>query len=260
MSMLRNLESKLGGLVEGAFSRAFKSSVEPVELARKLAKEMEESKMASVSRTYVPNHYRVFLSPQDRSQFATYEPALRKELSDYLLEHARAESLALTSRPAVEFLTDERLALGEFGIQAQLLSPPEEEQAPVAAPDVAPSQGDFGHTMVYSPDRSGARALAPERPRRGPGQRAVLAGDGRRTVIESDPFTIGRSRDCDLVIDDPNISRHHAELRADGDSWRIADLGSTNGVKINRRRVDEGLLKSGDRITLGLTDFDFELE
>jgi hypothetical protein len=257
--MLRNLESKLGGLVEGAFSRAFKSSVEPVELARKLAKEMEESKMASVSRTYVPNHYRVFLSPQDRSQFATYEPALRKELSDYLLEHARAEALALTSRPAVEFLTDERLALGEFGIQAQMLSPAEEEHAP-AAPDVAPSQGDFGHTMVYSPDRSGARALAPERPRRGTGRRAVLAGDGRRTVVEGDPFTIGRSRDCDLVIDDPNISRHHAELRAEGDGWRLADLGSTNGVKINRRRVDEGLLRSGDRITLGLTDFDFELE
>ncbi len=258
MSMLRNLESKLGGLVEGAFSRAFKASVEPVELARKLAKEMEESKMASVSRTYVPNHYRVFLSPDDRSQFATYEPALRKELSDYLLEHARAEGLALTSRPAVEFMTDERLQLGEFGIQAQLLSAPEEEQAP--APDIAPSQGDFGHTMVYSPDRSGARALAPERPARSSASRAVLAGDGRRTVIEGVRFVVGRSRDCDLVIDDPNISRHHCELRPDGDSWRIADLGSTNGVKINRRRVDEGLLRSGDRITLGLTDFDFELE
>ncbi|HEX2161921.1 MAG TPA: DUF3662 and FHA domain-containing protein [Thermoleophilaceae bacterium] len=259
MSLLRNLESKLGGLVEGAFSRAFKSSVEPVELARKLAKEMEESKMASVSRTYVPNHYRVFLSPDDRSQFATYEPALRKELSDYLLEHARAESLALTSRPVVEFMTDERLALGEFGIQAQLLSPPEEEHEPASAA-VAPSQGDFGHTMVYSPDRAGARALAPERPPRGTGRRAVLAGDGRRTVIEGERFTIGRSRDCDMVIDDPNISRHHCELRAEGDSWRIADLGSTNGIKVNRRRVDEALLRSGDRIALGLTDLDFELE
>jgi hypothetical protein len=258
MSMLRNLESKLGGLVEGAFSRAFRSNVEPVELARKLAKEMEESKMASVSRTYVPNHYRVFLSPADREQFASYEPALRKELSDYLLEHARVEALALTSRPAVEFMTDERLQMGEFGIQAQLLSPPEEEQAP-AAPDAAPSQGDFGHTMVYSPDRV-ARVLEPEQPRRAPARRAVLAGEGRRTVLDVNPFTIGRSRDCDMVIDDPNISRRHAELRGDGDSWRIADLGSTNGIKVNRRRVDEALLRSGDRITLGLTDFDFELE
>ncbi len=162
MSVLRNLEAKLGGLVEGAFSRAFKSSVEPVELARKLAKEMEDSKQVSVSRVYVPNHYRVFLSPEDREQFSTYEPALRKELSDYLLEHARAERLALTSRPAVEFMTDERLSLGEFGIQAQLLSPPDDEVAHAAAgPDVAPSQGDYGHTMVYSPDK----AVAPRRSR-----------------------------------------------------------------------------------------------
>ena len=255
MSMLRNLESKLGGLVEGAFSRAFKSNVEPVELARKLAREMEESKMASVSRVYVPNHYRVFLSPQDREHFACYEGALRKELSDYLLEHARAEGLALTSRPAVEFMTDERLELGEFGIQAQLLDLPESDEAP----DEAPSQGDFGHTMVYSPDRA-ARVLDAERPARGPARRAVLAGNGRRTVLDADPFTIGRSRDCDLVIDDPNISRRHAELRSEGESWRVIDLGSTNGIKVNRRRVDEAALRTGDRITLGITDLDFELE
>src|ERR671918_3250220 len=151
MSMLRNLEAKLGGLVEGAFGRAFKTSVQPVELANKLAKEMEENQMSSVSRVYVPNHYRVFLSPKDREQFASYEPALRKELSDYLLEHGRQERFALTSRPQVEFDTDDRLELGEFGIQAQLLGLPEEEQAGEA--EVAPSAGDFGHTMVYSPDR-----------------------------------------------------------------------------------------------------------
>ena len=124
MSVLRNLEAKLGGLVEGAFGRAFKTSVQPVELAHKLAKEMEDNQMVSVSRVYVPNHYRVFLSPQDRDQFSSYEPALRKELSDYLLEHARQERLALTSRPQIEFHTDERLELGEFGIQAQLLARP----------------------------------------------------------------------------------------------------------------------------------------
>src|SRR5918998_2415219 len=130
MSMLRNLEAKLGGLVEGAFGRAFKSNVQPVELARKLAKEMEDNQTVSISRVYVPNHYRVFLSPADREQFSSYEPALRKELSDYLLEHARQEGLALTSRPQIELHTDERLALGEFGIQAQLLQ--EEQEVPQA--------------------------------------------------------------------------------------------------------------------------------
>src|ERR671932_2610446 len=138
MSMLRNLEAKLGGLVEGAFGRAFKSSVQPVELAHKLAKEMEENQVVSVSRVYVPNHYRVFLSPQDREQFSTYESALRKELSDYLLEHARQEGLALTSRPQIELMSDDRLDVGEFGIQAQLL---EEEIPAEEAADVAPSAG-----------------------------------------------------------------------------------------------------------------------
>ncbi len=252
MSVLRNLEAKLGGLVEGAFSRAFKSRVEPVELARKLAKEMEDSKTVSVSRTYVPNHYRVFLSPEDREQFASYEPALRKELSDYLLEHARAERLALTSRPAVEFLTDDRLGLGEFGIQAQLLDSDDESEERAAAP----SQGDFGHTMVYSPDRS-ARTLDPEP---AAPSRAVLAGAGRRTVLSGDRMVLGRSRDCDITVDDANVSREHAELRTTDGGWSIVDLGSTNGVKVNRRRIEQAKLKHGDRITLGVTDLDFELE
>src|SRR5213082_1557285 len=114
MSILRNLEAKLEGLFEGAFSRTFKSRVQPVEIARKLAKEMQDNKSVSISRTYVPNQYRVYLSPQDREQFEGYEDGLKKELSDYLLEHARDEGLALLTRPSVEFKTDDRLALGEF--------------------------------------------------------------------------------------------------------------------------------------------------
>jgi hypothetical protein len=254
MSVLRNLEAKLGGLVEGAFGRAFKASVQPVELAHKLAKEMEENQMASVSRVYVPNHYRVFLSPADREQFASYEPALRKELSDYLLEHARQERLALTSRPQVEFHTDERLELGEFGIQAQLLAPPEEEApAPGAA---APSAGDFGHTMVYSPAGE-SRLLEPRDERR----QALLVGDGRRSMLSGRRVVVGRSRDCDVVVSDPNVSRRHAEVRRDDEgAWSVVDLGSTNGLKVNGRRVERSPLRSGDRITLGVTDLTFELE
>jgi hypothetical protein len=252
MSMLRNLEAKLGGLVEGAFGRAFRTSVQPVELAHKLAKEMEDNQMASVSRVYVPNHYRVFLSPQDREQFASYEPALRKELSDYLLEHARQESFALSTRPQVEFDTDERLDLGEFGIQAQLLAEPEEEQARGAdAP--APSAGDFGHTMVYSPSRD-ARRIEPAQDR---GQ-ALLVGDGRRNVLSGSRVVIGRSREADIVLQDPNVSRRHAELRRDEGGWQIVDLGSTNGIKVNGRRVDHQPLSPGDQITIGVTDLTFE--
>ena len=124
MSVLKSLESKIAGLVEGTFSRAFRSEVRPVEIARKLAREMEEHKSLSVSRTYVPNEYRVYLSPRDRERFADYEEALTSELAGYLLEHARRERLALMSRPVVEFETDDRLGLGEFGIQTSLVNEP----------------------------------------------------------------------------------------------------------------------------------------
>ena len=252
--MLRNLEAKLGGLVEGAFGRAFRTSVQPVELAHKLAKEMEDNQMASVSRVYVPNHYRVYLSAQDREQFASYEPALRKELSDYLLEHARQEQFALSTRPQVEFHTDERLDLGEFGIQAELVALPEEER-PEGQAAPAPSEGDFGHTMVYSPSRD-ARKVEPVDDRR----RALLVGGGRRNVLSGNRVVLGRSREADIVLQDPNVSRRHAELRREDGGWQVVDLGSTNGIKVNGRRVDNQPLRPGDQITIGVTDLTFELD
>src|SRR3954463_5603869 len=112
------------GLVEGVFSRAFSSEVQPVELARKLAKEMDAHKTASVSRIYAPNEYTVHLSEQDRGKLEGYERSLEQELSGYLLEHARRRSYDLLTRPAVEFKTDERLRLGGFGIQTRLVKPP----------------------------------------------------------------------------------------------------------------------------------------
>jgi len=250
MSVLRNLEAKLEGLFEGAFSRAFKSRVQPVEIARKLVKEMQENKTVSISHTYVPNNYMVYLSPQDREQFEGYEEGLKKELSDYLLEHARTEGLALVTRPTVDFKTDERLGLGEFGIQAQLVQPPEAE-----APAEEPVQADFGHTMVYSPDREARRLVAPVAD-----GRAMLVGGGKRTVLSGNRVVLGRSRDCDVRLDDPNVSRRHAELRRQDGGWVVADLGSTNGVKVNGRRVSEAPLTPGDEIVLGLERLTFEVE
>ena len=112
MSVLRNLESKLAGLVEGTFSRAFKSEVRPVEIARKLAREMDEHKTVSVSRTYVPNEYVVWLSTEDRRRFEGVEQEVIDELGAYLLEHARRERVALVSRPQIGFRTDDALQLG----------------------------------------------------------------------------------------------------------------------------------------------------
>ena len=248
MSVLRNLEAKLEGLVEGAFSRAFRSQVQPVEIARKLAKEMEEAKSVSLSRTYVPNQFWVYLSPDDHARFETYEDGLKKELSDYLLEHARSHGLALLTRPTIELESDDRLSLGEFGIQAKLVKPAE------AGAEAEAVEGDFGHTMVYS--TTGARRV--EEPRQA--SRALLVGEDKRTVISGDPFVIGRSRECDLVLDDPNVSRRHAELRREDGGWAVVDLGSTNGIKLNGKRSRGGRLNPGDEITLGISRLTFEQE
>src|SRR5206468_10724603 len=121
MSVLRNLESKLADLVEGTFGRVFRSEVRPVELARKLAKEMDAHRTISVSRTYVPNEYVVWLSPSDRARYDGVEREVIDELSAYLLEHARRERLVLSGVPRIEFRTDEDLRLGEFGIQARIV-------------------------------------------------------------------------------------------------------------------------------------------
>jgi len=252
MSVLRNLESKLAGLVEGTFSRAFKSEVRPVEIARKLAREMEQHRVNSLSRTYAPNEYVVWLSPQDREQFEGYEGELKRELTGYLLEHARRERIALLTRPKIEFETDDALRLGEFGIQARLVRSAEEEDSE------APIQGDHGHTMVYSTSSRISGQLAEPDPRR---RGARLRVDGRTSVIGSGGAVLGRSREADVHVDDPNVSRKHAEVRPSGASWTVRDLGSTNGVKVNGRRIQGAQsLKDGDTITLGTSEIVFQLE
>jgi FHA domain-containing protein len=237
------------------FSRAFSSEVQPVELARKLAKEMDAHKTASVSRVYVPNEYTVYLSKQDRSKLEGYERSLEQELSGYLLEHARRRSYDLLTRPAVNFQTDERLRLGEFGIQTRLVKPPSHEGE-------APSQGEEGHTMVYSAVRERDQARSRKRPEAGlVSTRAIVSVGDRRYVLDGPKAVIGRSKDSDCVLRDPNVSRRHAELRrAETGDWHIADLGSTNGVKVNGRQVSSSRLRPGDEVTLGTSSFSFDIE
>ena len=257
MSVLRSLESKIAGLVEGTFSRAFRSEVRPVEIARKLAREMEEHKSLSVSRTYVPNEYRVFLSPRDRERFADYEDALATELAGYLLEYARRERLALMARPVIEFETDDRLGLGEFGIQTGPIQAPQDAPAePIQVPDEQPQSG---RTMIYS---AAGRVSEPlEERARSRAQTVLLLLDGKRLVVGPTGATLGRSRQCDVVLNDPNVSRQHAEIRPRGGSWVLSDLGSTNGSCLNGRRIDSPeVLKRGDEIELGTSALTFELE
>ncbi len=250
MSVLRSLESKIADLVEGTFSRVFRSEVRPVEIARKLAREMDEHKSYSLSRTYVPNEYRVYLSPRDRAQFEGYEEGLADELAAYLLEHARRERLALIARPMIEFETDERLGVGQFGIQTAVVDPGQEGEP-------APKQD--GHTVVYGSAGGAAAPLPPQAS--AAKRRAVLLVAGRRLLVGPTGATLGRSRQCDIVVDDPNVSRQHAEVRPSGAGWVLVDLGSTNGSVLNGRRIDRPQeLEPGDTIEVGTSVITFDVE
>jgi hypothetical protein len=264
MSVLRTLETKLANLIEGTFNRAFRSEVRPVEIARKLAREMEEHKSSTLTRTFVPNEYRVFLSPRDRERFEGYEDALADELAGYLLEHARREDLTLPARPLIEFETDGRLGLGEFGIQTGIVMPHEpghepghEPESELAPEPEAPPQS--GRTMVYSNAGRLAEPLEEQAQARTP--TALLLIDGQRMLVGPTGATLGRSRQCDVVLGDPNVSRQHAELRPRGGSWVLTDLGSTNGSRINGHPVERSeVVRPGDEIELGATILRFELE
>ncbi len=285
MNALRTLENMIAGLVEGTFGRVFKAEVRPIELARKLAREMDENKTASVSRVYAPNEYSVWLSPRDRARYDGVEHEVIDELCAYLLEHARGESLALASRPHITFHTDKELKLGEFGIEARLVRPEESSQeseqqaSPAAHPNrppapprgsvaVAHSYGvgsgtheppeETGNTMIFSNSQRVRDAVEQTGPRRR--SKALLVVSGRRLLVQPRGATIGRSRDCDIVLDDSSVSRRHAELRPAGAGWTIEDLGSTNGVRVNDLTVHGAhQVRTGDRIEIGSTEILFEI-
>jgi hypothetical protein len=256
MPVLRSIETKIEGLFEGVFGRAFRTNVQPIELARKLVKEMDDHRNVSVSRVYVPNEYTIYLSPQDRKQFAGYEGSLVAELQEYLAGHARRERYALLSTPVVIVTTDDDLAVGEFGIATRLVEDEasDEPSLPAELPIQQPAQ-----TMIYRAPTPPVVETPPE-PEPEPEREVVsLTVAGRQHVITEERVVLGRSRDAGLRISDVNISRKHAEVLREGETFWVVDLGSTNGTLVNGKRVDRQRLRDGDRITMGSTEIVFGL-
>ena len=248
MSVLRAIEQKIEALVEGVFGRAFRTNVQPVELARKLVKEMDDHRTVSVSRVYVPNEYTVYLSPHDRVQLEAYEDSLKLELQEYLAEHARREGYVMLSPPAVVLTTDDDLGVGVFGIATRMVQRGRKTVE-------TPVPGEAGATMVYRPTPEAVEAsdgsASVER------ETATLTVDGERHEVAKRVVVLGRSQDCDIQIADPNVSRRHAEVRQEETSYWIVDLGSTNGMEVNGTRSRQAKLEDGDLIVLGSTEVVF---
>ncbi|MEV4420052.1 DUF3662 and FHA domain-containing protein [Patulibacter sp. NPDC049589] len=269
--VLRDIESKLAGLVEGTFGRMFRSEVTPAELARGLAREMEATRRQGLDRTWVAHHYDVFLSPADHKRISDGAAMLADELAASLVIHAREQRFALAHAPKIVFHLGPELPTSRYGVRAQhdegpsiLAGEPDRSKSA----DVARRRAVTGAADPVPRRRERvAEPAARPRPREGARPRAgagsiVLVLEGRREPVPPAGGTVGRSRECDVVIASAEVSRQHLELRPRGDGWIVFDLGSTNGVRVNGRTVggpnDPSPVGPGDRLDLGTVSMTVE--
>jgi hypothetical protein len=233
MGVLRNFESRLERGIEGFFTKAFRSGLQPVELAKRILREMDARKTVGVREIWVPNRYVVRVSAEDRERFENMEGALARELETVVTEGARERGWGLVARPEVVFETGERMKRGDLKVESELTEetgPAPAEEAPAPSPTPAPSS------------------------QAGP---ARLVLDGKEVPIDRDTMVIGRLQGSEVEIEDPGASRRHAEIRKDGTEFVLVDLGSTNGTLVNDSPVSEQVLQDGDRITIGRTVIEF---
>ena len=216
---MQSLERRLERMVEGVFSRRARNSIRPIELGRRLIREMDDQRSVDVQgRRIVPNFFEIHLSPDDHAGFADIEAALRTELVEAAREYAREEGYHFMGPVAVELRVDNSLKPGRFGIGSQLRQSP-------------------GGTLAG----------------------AIVMPSGERIELGAAPIVIGRMSECDITIPDTNVSRRHAQIRPSGSGFSIADLGSTNGTLVNGERlVTEKRLADGDIISVGASHLRFE--
>ena len=248
MSVLLRFERRIEAIVEGLFTRWSRDRVHPVEIGRRVLREMEGGAMAGLHGALLPNDYRVFLNPKDFAPYQSFAPALVGELADLLQDRATELGGRLAGPVRVSVEPRDAIAAGEIYVEARL-TPEAEPSAPVA-----PAPG--GDTAGAPVPTSDTRIYRHRRPSTGSRLR-VLAGPagtaGREFLLDRPVLTIGRRTDQDIVIDDPSVSRTHARIHLTAGEAAVEDLGSTNGTALNGRPVgrERVPVHDGDRIQVG---------
>lgn len=227
MGVFDRFERKLEGAVSGVFARAFKGDVQPVEIAARLQRELDaEAKVVSRDRRLVPNEFIVRLSQHDYERLTPYGKTLSREIVPELKQHASSQGYIFNGPISIAYELDTSLPTGQFTVTSQAVAGVDSGQAPAS------------NTAI---NRS----------------RLVLEVNGMRHPLIPPGFIIGRGSSADLRINDPGISRQHAEVKVSGtgddQQVTIVDLGSTNGIIVNGQRVTQAPLHDGSRIEIGST-------
>ena len=252
MGVGRSIEQRLEGLVEGFFTKVFRSGLQPVEVGRRMLREMAEGKTVSVNRVYAPNEFRVLMGPDDHSRFSQMEAGLHREFSELVIEQAKEHRWNLMGLPRITFESIDKMGKGEFKVEASLSADADVPGASVSTRDR--DEKDMRNTRAVPANTADRLGLA------NAGVELVVYEDGKikdTISITSEPVVIGRLSTNDVVLSDPNVSRRHAELRQDGGRWMLVDLGSTNGTVVNGKLAREHPLDEGDRVTFGKTELVF---
>jgi hypothetical protein len=225
--ILREFERRLGGLVEGLFAKTFRSGLQPVELAKRVLKEMDAGRTVGVSEVWAPNAFAFRLSPFDADRFEQAEAALITELKEVVRENASERGWGLVGPPEITIEADASLKKGEFRCRASLVEGEEK---------VAPASPSAASLVIHE------------------------HGETRPVVLAAETMTIGRSPECQISIADKGASRRHAQVSNRGGTYTLTDLGSTNGTRVNGQTIQTHELMDGDRITIGATLIEFRQE
>jgi hypothetical protein len=252
--------------------------VQPVEIAKALGSAMDDKRTVGVSKVYAPVHYTVSISADDAEEMGAFADTLSGELATYVTARAQEKQYHLSSRPKVTFVVNEKLKLGRFKVDAEMSAPAPAAAAPssiredLAAriPEVRPASEE---PVATAPPAAtpGAAAASPS-----PGDSATppppasemaqpegtvsalstvtVTGIDHDVALSGDRIVIGRLAECDIHLQDANVSREHAAFMAEGTGWAIEDLGSTNGTVLNGKRVSFQRLADGDVIQVGVSE------
>jgi hypothetical protein len=233
MDALARFEELAEQAVETSFVRLLKSQLQPVEIAKRLARAMESQQAIGVDKVWVPNQYEVHLNPADYEGFAPFRTSLERELAAYLSTVAQERGFALVASPLVHLQADERVPAKRLRIVAQTTEA-------TAADEVSAPEG-FTPTMKVERLRSIARTQA-----------TLALADGSLTFpLDKPVLNLGRSLDNDVILDDPRVSRRHAQIIHKHGHLCLYDLESANSTLVNGQAVRDCLLQDGDVVSLG---------